>query len=297
MGTSSQRQEYRKYLSCKGESFMTPQRISDLDAVEFDWDPYETSWNLRFTQLRQFKSMNGHCNVPRTYKPDRALARWVVRQRENRRWLKQGKSSGLTAARERMLNGIGFVWDVVAPGDKRRVRKKVGPPPEVVAPHRPSMTKRIIVDAADYGYGSGDDDYYARLGASPKKARVEEPPPSPTTEEGCLLPQRKITHVPHFPRQVSTEAQEQEDPTTAATAAAAPAMPVGPLSIPTPQTMMPGRPLALPTNDGGTPSPFAGGGQQQQTIPEGLLALPVHENAPCSLEMPPPSLTPAAAPT
>uniref|UniRef100_A0A7R9W8J9 Helicase-associated domain-containing protein n=1 Tax=Pseudictyota dubia TaxID=2749911 RepID=A0A7R9W8J9_9STRA len=118
---NTQRQEYRKFMMAK-KSSMTASRIADLDALDFEWDPYSTSWSLRFDELRAFRRQHGHCSVPRTYKANRALARWVVRQRENRRLARRGQSSGLTEARERALNELGFVWDVIGAQGKGRER-------------------------------------------------------------------------------------------------------------------------------------------------------------------------------
>src|SRR5256885_12848299 len=56
--------------------------------------PYTTlfrSWERRFEELKAFKARHGHCHVPHIYPENRALGRWVSKQRQvkNRRTRKQ----------------------------------------------------------------------------------------------------------------------------------------------------------------------------------------------------------------
>lgn len=63
------------------------------------------SWNAMLQQLKDFKLRQGHCNVPVTYSENRALGRWLARQRE--RW-RRGK---LSATKVTQLEAAGVDWD------------------------------------------------------------------------------------------------------------------------------------------------------------------------------------------
>jgi len=66
----------------------------------------DENWIARYQQLLQFKERHGHCNVPFKWPENPHLGGWVVRQREKK------KSGKLLPDRERMLNEIGFVWNL-----------------------------------------------------------------------------------------------------------------------------------------------------------------------------------------
>ena len=59
-------------------------------------------WMKRYHELVQFKARLGHCHVPRRWKENRALGRWVYAQRRNKR---------LNASRAAKLSNIGFNWN------------------------------------------------------------------------------------------------------------------------------------------------------------------------------------------
>ena len=61
-------------------------------------------WRVQFEALVEFKEKHGHCNVPRQYKENPQLGRWV----NNQRWAEcNGK---LVPERKRQLDELGFVW-------------------------------------------------------------------------------------------------------------------------------------------------------------------------------------------
>lgn len=64
-----------------------------------------SSWDSWFGKLKSFKERFGHCNVETGWKEDPALQRWVSAQR-----IKQSHGT-LSAARFKLLEEIGFVWD------------------------------------------------------------------------------------------------------------------------------------------------------------------------------------------
>lgn len=99
------------------ETFLTEERVAELDAIGFVWNPRDSSWDRRFRQLKRFKDKHGHCLVPlrrRSSSVGRSsvvvidpLGRWVKRQRETRRRSPASYDPDRSAA----LNGLGFEWD------------------------------------------------------------------------------------------------------------------------------------------------------------------------------------------
>jgi hypothetical protein len=74
-----QRTEYRKLLQGKNSS-MTQTKMQDLNKVGFVWSVREgghTSWDVRLMELREYRRVNGHCNVPKIYKANPSLGYWV----------------------------------------------------------------------------------------------------------------------------------------------------------------------------------------------------------------------------
>lgn len=74
---------------------------------------YEDLWEFRFDQLREFKAVHGHCNVPYRYSIDPTLGRWVQNQREFR------KKRTLRKDRVERLEELGFQW-IMRKGNKSR---------------------------------------------------------------------------------------------------------------------------------------------------------------------------------
>ena len=67
-------------------------------------DRLGSNWDERFGELRAFKAREGHCNVPRNYEVNPALAGWVKKQRSN-----QDK---LHRTRVERLNSLDFEWNL-----------------------------------------------------------------------------------------------------------------------------------------------------------------------------------------
>lgn len=63
---------------------------------------YEQAWNGMFDRLLQYKSIYGNCLVPRSYKEDLKLGRWVNKQRT--------RKEKLSVERKERLEKAGFVW-------------------------------------------------------------------------------------------------------------------------------------------------------------------------------------------
>ena len=115
LGLVQQRREYR-YLKEGKPSQMTDERIRTLESIGFRWslrpelNRRHVPWEQRFAELKQYKQMHKHCNVPRIWKENPQLGNWVNKQRTMYRYLKQGKSS---LDRIRMLESIGFEWSTI----------------------------------------------------------------------------------------------------------------------------------------------------------------------------------------
>jgi hypothetical protein len=109
-----QRTEYRKLLQGRSSS-MTQNKIADLNRIGFLWSVREgghTSWDTRYLELREYQMQNGHCNVPKLYKPNPSLGYWVNEQRFQYRRMVNSKPSYMTEAKVAHLNALGFVWSL-----------------------------------------------------------------------------------------------------------------------------------------------------------------------------------------
>ncbi|GKZ01024.1 hypothetical protein MPSEU_001053800 [Mayamaea pseudoterrestris] len=71
-------------------------------------------WSCMFEELLAYKEEHGDACVPYTYKRNRALARWVKRQRYQYRLMVSGQPSTMTQDRANALDAIGFCWDFQA---------------------------------------------------------------------------------------------------------------------------------------------------------------------------------------
>jgi hypothetical protein len=72
----------------------------------------EEIWNLRLKELHEYKRNFGDCLVPTVFPSNPALKRWINRQREQYKRLQDGQRTCLTSERLRLLEGVGFVWDL-----------------------------------------------------------------------------------------------------------------------------------------------------------------------------------------
>jgi hypothetical protein len=89
---------------------LSDERIADLDALVFDWNPHETDYQDGLKALRQYKERKGHARVPARHK-ERVdnqlfnLGGWVSHRRRDKR--KEKFSDDRVAE----LNALGFDWD------------------------------------------------------------------------------------------------------------------------------------------------------------------------------------------
>jgi hypothetical protein len=90
----------------KRQGRLRPERVRELLACGFEFEPYADDWARRLTELKAFKARFGHTNVPRYWKENRALGPWVSTQRQDRR------GGQLSKERFRLLEGLGFTWEL-----------------------------------------------------------------------------------------------------------------------------------------------------------------------------------------
>ncbi|KAL3936285.1 MAG: hypothetical protein SGBAC_008367 [Bacillariaceae sp.] len=139
---SAQRQQYKMVRqlpdATKGRrsTSLTQERIGLLNDLGFTWtirsrDTFGESWNSRFEDLREFRRIHGHCNVPSKYAENPELGIWVGTQRTQYRLHMKGRESGnltmsnMNEDRIRALDSLGFSWvqrlprsDVASPLDE-----------------------------------------------------------------------------------------------------------------------------------------------------------------------------------
>jgi superfamily II DNA or RNA helicase len=90
----------------RNQDIMSAERKALLDAVGFIWEPLESVWEEGFAALTQFKTREGHCQVPGgqvegTFK----LGQWVRVQR----W----EPDIMPAERKARLDAVGFIWNAL----------------------------------------------------------------------------------------------------------------------------------------------------------------------------------------
>jgi len=111
--TGTQRQEYRKFQDGLPSS-MTPERIEQLESIEFSWKypPVPTEWTAMLDLLRKFKDVTGHCRpAPIESYQGANLGFWAHVQRQEYRKLQAGVKSSMTLERIEKLESLGFEWD------------------------------------------------------------------------------------------------------------------------------------------------------------------------------------------
>ena len=89
------------------KSYLTKERNDRLNAIAFVWDPRAARWKTMYERRVTYKKQNTSTCVPKSYKADPQLARWVTNQRLNHRT----NRPSLTTARVKQLNSIGFIWN------------------------------------------------------------------------------------------------------------------------------------------------------------------------------------------
>jgi hypothetical protein len=105
-------QRYQYKLHLEGKSPMTTLRVQELESVGFEWhiNGAVTAWEVRLSELANYRKIHGHCNVPRSYSENTKLANWVAYQRLNYKLRVEGKTSYMTVSRIQELESLSFEW-------------------------------------------------------------------------------------------------------------------------------------------------------------------------------------------
>ena len=120
---TDQRRQH-KYKITNKSSLLTDERERKLNEIGFIWSlRNRTDWNQRFEELVKFKQEYGHCVVPQLFEQNKALGKWVSKQREQYRRLLHNKYSFMTTERVGKLNDIGFSWNAKG---RRNIETLVG---------------------------------------------------------------------------------------------------------------------------------------------------------------------------
>jgi hypothetical protein len=107
---TDQRRQYKAWHQGQ-PSQLTKERREKLQGIGFAWQVRNRpEWEHRYQELLEYKAKHNDCKVPQHYKENRALGKWVAKQREQFKLLKKGQHSFLTPYRLEKLNNIGFVW-------------------------------------------------------------------------------------------------------------------------------------------------------------------------------------------
>ena len=94
-------------------------RIDLLNSLNFDWDPKETEWQNKFSELKEFKKKHGHTSPSRKRIEFQSLGYWWKQQRIEFQslgyWCKQQRvnyrKGKLPSEKFNLLDSIGFKWD------------------------------------------------------------------------------------------------------------------------------------------------------------------------------------------
>lgn len=150
--------DQRRQFKAKSEgkpTMLTDERKAQLDELGFIWKVRDRAdWNDRYEQLLEFKKENGHCIVPQHYSRNRALGKWVAKQREQYRFFREGRHSFLTEERIDLLKSINFTWQIKG-RNKRDLNAPMTiskPPPVAAAAAKTAAAKTdeaILQDAAE----------------------------------------------------------------------------------------------------------------------------------------------------
>jgi hypothetical protein len=92
-------------------------QIQALESLAFEWDSYGFTFQERLSELTDYRTIHGHCNVHQNYSENTQLGDWVTRQRlQYRKHLEhlEGKTSRMTTFRIQALESLDFDWGLTA---------------------------------------------------------------------------------------------------------------------------------------------------------------------------------------
>lgn len=118
--TKRQRYQYKLRMGGK-RSTLTNERVQALDEAGFVWDSHKAVWSERYEELKHFRKVHGHCNVPSRYQANHQLAIWVKRQRRQWKNKMDFRKNCMTDERQESLDSIGFIWDMTMNKKKNKL--------------------------------------------------------------------------------------------------------------------------------------------------------------------------------
>jgi hypothetical protein len=142
---ATQRRQYRLHLEGK-ISPMTTYRIQALESLDFEWGSRGAAWEVRLSELANYRKIHGRCNVPHDYLENSQLARWVENQRKQYNLHQEGKKSSMTLSRIQALESLDFEWKASI-GRGNGTRKKPSLDDNARRPHNKSANSRQDADS------------------------------------------------------------------------------------------------------------------------------------------------------
>jgi hypothetical protein len=106
---AAQRSNYRLYQEGK-TSAMTLSRIQEMESLGFEWVFASATWESRLSELADYRTIHGHCNVPTRCSESTQLSIWVGYQRNQYKLHREGKTSPMTVSRIQKLESLCFKW-------------------------------------------------------------------------------------------------------------------------------------------------------------------------------------------
>jgi hypothetical protein len=98
---ATQRHDYTLHLKGKRSQITFP-RIQAMESLGFEWGVC-IDWEVRLSELVDYRKIHGHCNVPWKYSENTKLGSWV-------RFRQEGKTSSITLPRIQALESLAFEW-------------------------------------------------------------------------------------------------------------------------------------------------------------------------------------------
>jgi hypothetical protein len=102
---------------------MTLSRTQALESLGFEWVSQDATWEVRLSELADYRKIHGHSNVPYNYSENSKLVNWVTNQRSHYRLHVKGKKSQITLPRIQALESMGFEWKPSINGRKGKPEK------------------------------------------------------------------------------------------------------------------------------------------------------------------------------
>ena len=103
------------YAHITQEDHLNPkvvERVKQLEALDFHFTVHADKWMEHWHELKEYKEIHGHCDIPTNCPENPKLGRWVHTQRHQRRLqLKGKKKSSMCEERVALLDSLGFSWE------------------------------------------------------------------------------------------------------------------------------------------------------------------------------------------